>query len=43
MHKNVLEHEPHEALFVTENDPLLFYKAILDIGRASFPNGCNLL
>ena len=36
MHKNVLEHEPHEALFVTENDPLLFYKAILDIGRASF-------
>ena len=36
MHKNVLEHEPHEALFVPENDPLLFYKAILDIGRASF-------
>lgn len=28
MKKNVLEYEPHEALFVPENDPLLFYKAI---------------
>lgn len=30
MHKNVLEHEPHLALFVNDNDPLLFYKAIAD-------------
>ena len=30
MHKNVLEHEPHLALFVPNEDPLLFYKAIAD-------------
>jgi release factor glutamine methyltransferase len=29
MKENVLKHEPHLALFVPENDPLLFYKAIL--------------
>lgn len=28
MEPNVLNHEPHLALFVPENDPLLFYKAI---------------
>ncbi len=28
MHPNVLQHEPHSALFVTNNDPLQFYKAI---------------
>lgn len=28
MHKNVLEHEPHLALFVPDEDPLLFYKSI---------------
>ncbi len=28
MHRNVLAYEPHEALFVPEEDPLLFYKAI---------------
>jgi release factor glutamine methyltransferase len=30
MDKNVLEHEPHLALFVPDEDPLLFYKAIAD-------------
>jgi release factor glutamine methyltransferase len=30
MHKNVLEHEPHLALFVPDEDPLLFYKVIAD-------------
>jgi release factor glutamine methyltransferase len=30
MQKNVLDHEPHLALFVSDNDPLLFYKAIAD-------------
>lgn len=28
MHRNVLEHEPHLALFVPDDDPLRFYKAI---------------
>lgn len=28
MHKNVLEHEPESALFVSDSDPLLFYKSI---------------
>ena len=28
MSSNVLLHEPHLALFVSDNDPLLFYKAI---------------
>jgi release factor glutamine methyltransferase len=30
MHKNVLQYEPHLALFVKDNDPLLFYKRIID-------------
>lgn len=30
MHANVLDHEPHLALFVTDNDPLIFYNAIAD-------------
>ena len=29
MHKNVLEHEPHSALFVPDNDPLKYYRAII--------------
>ncbi len=28
MDSNVLDHEPYSALFVPDNDPLLFYKAI---------------
>jgi release factor glutamine methyltransferase len=28
MHTNVLNFEPHTALFVEDNDPLIFYKAI---------------
>lgn len=30
MHNNVLDHEPHLALFVNDNDPLLFYRSIAD-------------
>jgi release factor glutamine methyltransferase len=33
MHPNVLEFEPHNALFVPENDPLLFYKAIVNFAK----------
>ena len=36
MEPNVLGHEPHEALFVPDDDPLLFYRAI-----AAW--GCHLL
>ncbi|MCX6267128.1 MAG: peptide chain release factor N(5)-glutamine methyltransferase [Bacteroidetes bacterium] len=28
MHRNVLDFEPKQALFVSDNDPLLYYKAI---------------
>ena len=28
MHRNVLDYEPHEALFVDDTDPLVFYRAI---------------
>jgi release factor glutamine methyltransferase len=28
MEANVLDHEPHLALFVPDDDPLLFYRAI---------------
>lgn len=30
MHANVLQHEPHSALFVEDDNPLLFYKTIID-------------
>lgn len=31
MKKNVLDFEPHSALFVPDNDPLVYYKAIVEI------------
>ncbi|MCA0133065.1 peptide chain release factor N(5)-glutamine methyltransferase [Winogradskyella alexanderae] len=30
---NVLEHEPHLALFVRDKDPLIFYRAITDFAK----------
>ena len=30
---NVLEHEPHLALFVENNHPLVFYKAIVELSK----------
>jgi release factor glutamine methyltransferase len=33
MHTNVKDHEPNIALFVPDNDPLLFYKAIATFGK----------
>lgn len=33
MHLNVLEHEPHTALFVPDEDPLLYYRAICKWAR----------
>ncbi|MGM0666061.1 MAG: peptide chain release factor N(5)-glutamine methyltransferase [Bacteroidota bacterium] len=31
MDRNVLDYEPHEALFVPDDDPLLFYRAIMEL------------
>jgi release factor glutamine methyltransferase len=40
MHINVTDFEPHTALFVPENDPLIFYKAIADFALINLaPNG----
>jgi len=36
MRPSVVQHEPHLALFVPENDPLLFYRRILELA-----NGCS--
>lgn len=37
---NVLEHEPHTALFVSDEDPLVFYKAIAALALKSLrPSG----
>lgn len=33
MEKNVMEFEPHLALFVPDNDPLVFYRAIAEYGK----------
>ena len=33
MERNVLDHEPHKALFVPDDDPLLFYRQILTLAE----------
>lgn len=40
MDARVLEHEPHLALFVEDNDPIIFYKRIIDLCDSYLePNG----
>ena len=40
MHRNVIDFEPHRALFVPDDDPLKFYRAILDLaGNFLKPGG----
>ena len=40
MERNVLEHEPETALFVPDDDPLLFYRTIAKYGRETLkPDG----
>jgi release factor glutamine methyltransferase len=42
MTAQVLEHEPHMALFVTNNDPLQFYKAIISFSEQNLIRGGTL-
>lgn len=42
MEANVLEHEPHTALFVPDDDPLLFYRAIARYGGEALKQGGRL-
>jgi release factor glutamine methyltransferase len=37
--ENVLVYEPHLALFIKDEDPLLFYRKMLDIGQKSLEIG----
>lgn len=39
MHKNVLDFEPHLALFVADNDPLVFYRVIADFASKALKKG----
>lgn len=39
MDTNVKSFEPHLALFVTDNDPLIFYRAIAQLGKTKLKNG----
>ena len=39
MERNVLDHEPHSALFVPDDDPLLFYRKILALAQPQLAVG----
>ncbi|MES2134293.1 MAG: peptide chain release factor N(5)-glutamine methyltransferase [Bacteroidota bacterium] len=39
MAERVLDHEPHLALFVEDNDPILFYKRIIDLCESCLEPG----
>lgn len=43
MDSNVLDYEPHTALFVPDEDPLLFYRAIADYARQTLTDNGRLL
>ena len=42
MESNVLEHEPHTALFVPDDDPLLFYRHIAEYAKTALKHGGRL-
>lgn len=42
MHMNVLEHEPHLALFVSDEDPLVFYSAIANLAKTNLSENGKL-
>lgn len=39
MEKNVLNHEPHPAIFVDEEEPLIFYRKIVDLAEGNLKKG----
>lgn len=44
MRPNVLEHEPHLALFVSDSDPLVFYRAVAQwASELLLPGGCGIV
>jgi release factor glutamine methyltransferase len=43
MRKNVISFEPHTALFVSDHDPLIFYRRILASAQVSLVKGGLLL
>jgi len=42
MKKNVVEYEPSTALFVSDGDPLIFYKAVAEFGREKLNKGGSI-
>ena len=42
MHSNVVCHEPREALFVPDSDPLLFYRAIARYATTALRHGAPI-
>ncbi|MEL6133313.1 MAG: peptide chain release factor N(5)-glutamine methyltransferase [Bacteroidota bacterium] len=42
LHPNVVQYEPHVALFTPNNDPILFYKKISELGRTWLKPGGHL-
>ena len=43
MKKNVLEHEPSLALFVSDHDPMIFYRAIAQKGKRILTQGGKVM
>jgi release factor glutamine methyltransferase len=39
LHKNVTDFEPHQALFVPDDDPLVFYRKIFEAGKTLLSAG----
>jgi release factor glutamine methyltransferase len=42
MHSNVVDHEPHVALFVPDEDPLIFYRALAAFGEHRLYDGGSI-
>ena len=39
LHKNIVDYEPHNALFVPDEEPLIFYEAIANIAKIILRSG----